>query len=127
FFQAEDGIRDFHVTGVQTCALPIFPRLTGMIRTQVFSFTRLAWRVLQETGGASRKHISSTGLNMLIRKIIEDHKDDLRLFRKAADKSGFVQHVEDMLKEFKNYCITPNELQAKQEELAFSVSTRELS
>src|SRR5690606_39860128 len=25
FFQAEDGIRDFHVTGVQTCALPISP------------------------------------------------------------------------------------------------------
>src|SRR5690606_3203748 len=25
FFQAEDGIRDFHVTGVQTCALPICP------------------------------------------------------------------------------------------------------
>src|SRR5690606_18360156 len=25
FFQAEDGIRDFHVTGVQTCALPIWP------------------------------------------------------------------------------------------------------
>src|SRR5690606_41177664 len=23
FFQAEDGIRDFHVTGVETCALPI--------------------------------------------------------------------------------------------------------
>src|SRR5690606_40175639 len=23
FFQAEDGIRAFHVTGVQTCALPI--------------------------------------------------------------------------------------------------------
>src|SRR5690606_40290806 len=26
FFQAEDGIRDFHVTGVQTCALPISRR-----------------------------------------------------------------------------------------------------
>src|SRR5438067_4034323 len=25
FFQAEDGIRDRNVTGVQTCALPIFP------------------------------------------------------------------------------------------------------
>ena len=24
FFQAEDGIRDTSVTGVQTCALPIF-------------------------------------------------------------------------------------------------------
>src|SRR5690606_37771519 len=30
FFQAEDGIRDFHVTGVQTCALPI---CTGMEET----------------------------------------------------------------------------------------------
>src|SRR5256885_4455116 len=29
FFQAEDGIRDYKVTGVQTCALPIYlwPRL----------------------------------------------------------------------------------------------------
>src|SRR5256885_10665937 len=26
FFQAEDGIRDYKVTGVQTCALPISPR-----------------------------------------------------------------------------------------------------
>src|SRR5690349_22458355 len=28
FFQAEDGIRDLYVTGVQTCALPILS-LTG--------------------------------------------------------------------------------------------------
>src|SRR5437764_5937269 len=27
FFQAEDGIRDTSVTGVQTCALPIWARL----------------------------------------------------------------------------------------------------
>src|SRR5206468_4402985 len=28
FFQAEDGIRDLIVTGVQTCALPILARLS---------------------------------------------------------------------------------------------------
>src|SRR5215203_6756465 len=28
FFQAEDGIRDIGVTGVQTCALPIWPKKT---------------------------------------------------------------------------------------------------
>src|SRR2546429_6795411 len=28
FFQAEDGIRDVAVTGVQTCALPIFEDVT---------------------------------------------------------------------------------------------------
>src|SRR5256885_5089566 len=27
FFQAEDGIRDYKVTGVQTCALPILSRI----------------------------------------------------------------------------------------------------
>src|SRR5690606_40959637 len=30
FFQAEDGIRDFHVTGVQTCALPIFAPMPAL-------------------------------------------------------------------------------------------------
>src|SRR5690554_7192904 len=29
FFQAEDGIRDADVTGVQTCALPIYAALLG--------------------------------------------------------------------------------------------------
>src|SRR5690606_1126907 len=32
FFQAEDGIRDFHVTGVQTCALPIWARVPARPR-----------------------------------------------------------------------------------------------
>ena len=27
FFQAEDGIRDYDVTGVQTCALPIYSHI----------------------------------------------------------------------------------------------------
>ena len=103
------------------------PGLTGMIRTQVYSFTRLAWRILQETGGASRHHVSSTGLNMLIRKIIEDNKDDLKLFKQAADKTGFLQHVESMLKEFKHYCIQPEDLVLKQKELTFGVSTRALA
>src|SRR5256885_2075869 len=30
FFQAEDGIRDYKVTGVQTCALPIFARVVRL-------------------------------------------------------------------------------------------------
>src|SRR3989449_8382825 len=30
FFQAEDGIRDVAVTGVQTCALPISPALVAL-------------------------------------------------------------------------------------------------
>src|SRR5690606_25224928 len=36
FFQAEDGIRDFHVTGVQTCALPIFEPRSGITQVEFF-------------------------------------------------------------------------------------------
>src|SRR5437773_12516022 len=32
FFQAEDGIRDRDVTGVQTCALPIYQAVIALIR-----------------------------------------------------------------------------------------------
>src|SRR5207253_8031398 len=32
FFQAEDGIRDGHVTGVQTCALPICNLQSAVVR-----------------------------------------------------------------------------------------------
>src|SRR5690606_40438609 len=38
FFQAEDGIRDFHVTGVQTCALPISGRNELWADVEVFEF-----------------------------------------------------------------------------------------
>src|ERR1035437_2647926 len=33
FFQAEDGIRDIGVTGVQTCALPISRQITSKVTT----------------------------------------------------------------------------------------------
>src|SRR5207253_5647202 len=50
FFQAEDGIRDGHVTGVQTCALPISAR--GLRATSAISAT--ARRVLWPSSARSR-------------------------------------------------------------------------
>src|SRR5690606_37489724 len=44
FFQAEDGIRDFHVTGVQTCALPILiEQATGRVRLTDFGVARIVY------------------------------------------------------------------------------------
>src|SRR5256886_5958239 len=37
FFQAEDGIRDLTVTGVQTCALPICYQLAAKLKVKLFS------------------------------------------------------------------------------------------
>src|SRR5690349_23376665 len=38
FFQAEDGIRDLYVTGVQTCALPICVPLEEIMKKYVGRF-----------------------------------------------------------------------------------------
>src|SRR5207245_7526478 len=38
FFQAEDGIRDATVTGVQTCALPIFIRRVRWVQSSEGEF-----------------------------------------------------------------------------------------
>src|SRR5256885_3011688 len=37
FFQAEDGIRDYKVTGVQTCALPIYFQLQPIVANALIS------------------------------------------------------------------------------------------
>src|SRR5204862_3641756 len=55
FFQAEDGIRDLYVTGVQTCALPIFGPLTNPARPP--------FQIL----GASHRSVSETMASALAR------------------------------------------------------------
>src|SRR5699024_226879 len=47
----------------------------GSSRAQVMSFSRLAWRVMQENGGSTRQFISSTGTQMMLRKVIEQKAD----------------------------------------------------
>src|SRR5436309_7135903 len=51
FFQAEDGIRDFHVTGVQTCALPIWGFTMARLLSRNCSFAE-AWTPVES--GRSR-------------------------------------------------------------------------
>ncbi|WP_027408998.1 helicase-exonuclease AddAB subunit AddB [Anoxybacteroides tepidamans] len=101
------------------------PGLEGMIRAQVFSFTRLAWRVLQETGGMSRYHLNQTGVRMLLRKIVDKHKGELVLFGSAAEKNGFIEQLEEMLIECKRYCVTPEQLQQTEAQLRHRASAAE--
>src|SRR5690606_39566315 len=44
FIQAEDGIRDFHVTGVQTCALPIYPSFSSESCIFISFFSVYSWQ-----------------------------------------------------------------------------------
>ncbi|WP_174616244.1 helicase-exonuclease AddAB subunit AddB [Virgibacillus ihumii] len=89
----------------------------GSIRAQVVSFSRLAWRVLQETGGGTRQFISSVGIQMMLRKIIEEKESEWHIFQKALEKQGFLQQLEAMITEFKRYRITPDMLDEQIEQI----------
>src|SRR6266481_7995727 len=67
FFQAEDGIRDGTVTGVQTCALPIFIVITtGMVN--LYDPEELRWVVGHELGHILSGHaVYRTMLLILLR------------------------------------------------------------
>src|SRR6266700_4909360 len=63
FFQAEDGIRDFHVTGVQTCALPICRRPNHcdvwVVKAAVLFELRAQWWPPAKAGGMPWTRITS--------------------------------------------------------------------
>src|SRR2546430_11497694 len=56
FFQAEDGIRDLTVTGVQTCALPISKSGDLKLRAEVGELEKLLAHL--DAGGALRDYRS---------------------------------------------------------------------
>src|SRR5438552_18822145 len=70
FFQAEDGIRDDLVTGVQTCALPIFRRQNVGGWSRQFFPAEKRWRHLMafifgtQIAGESDDHPKLTGASL---------------------------------------------------------------
>ena len=80
----------------------------GSIDAQVLSFRRMAYRVFGETGGPVGRHLSSPGKAMLIYGVLEELKEDLSYFGRAAAQSGFVGIVSELITELKKYNITPD-------------------
>lgn len=79
--------------------------IEGIMRAQVMTFKRLAWFVLQNEGGIAKERIDGTGYRMLLRRILEEHQEEFKLFKRAAGKPGFTKEIEQILKEFSQYHI----------------------
>ena len=91
-------------------ALAAIPGMKGFIRAQVLSFRRLAYRVLQEVGGAARAHIGELGKRMVLRRLLEQRRGELKVFRRPAIQPGFSDTLAIALGGMKTYCISPEEL-----------------
>jgi ATP-dependent helicase/nuclease subunit B len=107
--------------------LAIGDHLGGTMRAQVFSFRRLAWKVLQEVGGLARVHIDSTGIKMALRRILEKRGGELRVFGRAMNRSGFADQLEEMYSELTRYGMTAADLLRQRELLTQRSSETESS
>ena len=56
--------------------------VAGIIRVEVLSFTRLARRVFDQVGGATRVLLNEQGRQMVLRKIIDDNSAQLTVYKK---------------------------------------------
>src|SRR2546430_4485550 len=77
FFQAEDGIRDLTVTGVQTCALPIWISGVRPIDWRIVScMAEPPWRGVAPATGRSEEHTSElqSQSNLVCRLLLEKKK-----------------------------------------------------
>ncbi|GLC31308.1 helicase-exonuclease AddAB subunit AddB [Clostridium omnivorum] len=77
-------------------------------KAQVLSFTRLAYVVFSEVGGITRQLMNPAGKNMLIYRIIDEIKDELKVFKRAGRQQGFVNIIGDIITEFKRYDVNPD-------------------
>src|SRR2546422_9783122 len=77
FFQAEDGIRDVAVTGVQTCALPIFLKGMGGAMDLVSGAKRVIVAMEQVARDGSKKLLKECRLPLTGKKCVNTVMSEL--------------------------------------------------
>ncbi len=84
--------------------------MAGMINLQIFSFSRLAWYLLQNKAIYQQPQLTESGLAMLLQKILKEEEENLTIYRGASQESGFIQRLITLFSEFRNGKIQPEDL-----------------
>src|SRR5688500_19248835 len=81
FFQAEDGIRDYKVTGVQTCALPIYHVFT--VGTEIVGHVQIVGSIGRSSNGVrtpwTKDGVSTLGRIGRPSAAVEDRSEERRV------------------------------------------------
>lgn len=97
------------------------------VRTQVFSFQRLAWYYLQGSDRVQQETITEIGARMLMQKVLHEHQTELLLFRGEIAKLGFVQQMLELYNEFQQGGVTTSVIPSLLEETKQTGNQKELA
>jgi ATP-dependent helicase/nuclease subunit B len=90
----------------------------GLLGARVVSFERLSWWILREVGGITKEFVDDIGVKMIIRRILEENKNNLKVFSNQGRNPGFIDNLFDLHKEFKNHRITKELLKTALENIS---------
>lgn len=77
----------------------------GIMNIEVLSFSRLAHRVFEETGGNRYPVLDDTGKNLIIRNCAGKVRDNIPYLAGKLDKPGYIHEVKSAISEFMQYDI----------------------
>lgn len=79
-------------------------------RLQILSFTRLTWFFLKNAPIYQYPRLTSSSMNMLLYRIIQDHADELTLFSNVDMQFGLVSKIASQINDLKIGNVNPDDL-----------------
>lgn len=92
----------------------------GICNIDVLSFERLAFRVLTEMRESQRTLLEETGKSMVLRRVAQEKKKELKILGAKMDKQGYVSQMKSMVSELRQYEISTEDLEDVLEDLSSS-------
>ena len=82
----------------------------AIMNVDVLSFARLAYRVFDDLGKQNVVVLEETGKNLVLRKVAEQKKAELKVLGANMNKMGYVGEVKSLISELMQYNIRPDAL-----------------
>lgn len=82
----------------------------GILNIDVLSFERLAYRVLEETGESCAQVLEETGKSLVLRKVSQEKKKELKILGEKMKKQGYISQMKSMVSELKQYEVTKEDM-----------------
>ncbi len=82
----------------------------SLLGLDVYSVSRLGYKVLKETGAEGQVFINKYGRQMLLTRIARQAAEELFVFRHSTARSSFVEMTNDFISQLKQYGVGPEEL-----------------
>ena len=80
------------------------------MNVDVLSFARLAYRVFDDLGKQNVVVLEETGKNLVLRKVAEQKKAELKVLGANMNKMGYVGEVKSLISELMQYNVRPDAL-----------------